>query len=227
MTKSDLERWRFYAPFLVVSAVAVPIVALLFSDSDAEAKVIKFVVLPACWLVAYLYSAMKLRNRYWFRELNTHVAEQIRTELMKLVPSDLVLTQEEEAELREREIWKKLTGVFWEAIDSESELIRHKEHFYANGILYTTAIDLYILMVCASIIYLGLYWCLQDLSFFIGAPVCLAVALLSRLLVLPSCRKRHLELSLEQLDLLKRKKRDFIRHRFREIIVEWRTERQA
>jgi hypothetical protein len=51
--------------------------------------------------------------------------------------------------------------------------------------------------------------------------------LLSRLLVLPSCRKWHLELSSEQLDLLKRKKKDFIRDRFREIIVEWRTERQA
>jgi hypothetical protein len=227
MTKSDLEKWRFSVPFLVASAAALPIVALLFKDPVAEAKVIKFAVLPACWLAAYLYSAMKLRNTHWFRELNAHVTEQIRTELIKLVPSDLEVTQEEKKELREKEIWKKLTGVFWEAVDSDSDLIRHKEHFYANGVFYTTAIDLYIVLTCAAIIYLGLCWYLQDFRFFVGAFISLVVALLSRFLVLPSCRKWHLELSSEQLDLLKRKKRDFVRDRFREIVVEWRKERQT
>jgi hypothetical protein len=227
MTKSDLEKWRFHVPFLVASAATIPIVALLFSNPDAEAKVIKIAVLPACWLAAYFYSAMKLRNRHWFQELNAHVAEQIRTELMKLVPIDLALTREEERELREKEIWKRLTGVFWEAVDSDAELIRHKEHFYANGILYTTAIDLYIILTCASVVYLSLYWYLQNVCFLMGASGCLVVAVLSRLLALPSCRKRHLELSSEQLDLLKRKKKEFIRDRFRQIIVEWRVERNA
>lgn len=227
MTKSNLEKWRFCVPFLVVSAAVLPIVVLLVNDPDVEAKVIKFAVLPVCWLAAYFYSAMKLRNTCWFRELNAHVTDQIRTELIKLVPSDLEVTQKEEAKLREKEIWKKLTGVFWEAVDSDTELIRHKEHFYANGILYTTAIDLYIILTLVSMIYLALYWYLRDSLFFVAVLVCVVVALLSRFLVLPRCRKRHLELSSEQLDLLKRKKKDFIRDRFREIVVEWRKERQA
>jgi len=227
MTKSVLEKWRFRVPFLVVSAAMLPIIVLLLKDSDVEAKVIKFLVLPACWLAAYFYSAIKLRNTHWFRELNAHVTEQIRTELIKLVPSDLEVTQEEKVELREKEIWKKLTGVFWEAVDSDTDLIQHKEHFYANGVFYTTAIDLYIVLTWVSMMYLGLYWYFQDSHFFVGALVCLVVALLSRFLVLPSCRRLHLELSSEQLDLLKRKKNDFIRDRFREIVVEWRKERQA
>ena len=50
---------------------------------------------------------------------------------------------------------------------------------------------------------------------------------MGRVLFLPSRRERHLELSREQLDMLKRKKRQFISDRFREIVTDWRIEKTA
>ena len=227
MTKSDLEKWRFRAPLLIVSNAIIPIVIVLVRDADMETKIIQSAILPLSWVIAFFYSAMKLRNTEWFRELDRHVGALIRAELIALIPDALEITQQEKERLRKKEIWKKLTGVFWEAIDSDPELVRQKEHFYANGVFYTTAVDLYIILPITSIVYSCLCLYNQDLLFLIYSGICLAVGILSRVLILPSCRRRHLELSHEQLSLLRRRKAGFISDRFREIVSDWRTERSA
>ena len=195
------------------------------ADLDRQTKVIQFVVLPASLIIAFFYSMMRLRDSEWFRELDRHVGALIRTELISLIPADLDITDDEKSHLRDKEIWKKLTGVFWEAIDSDSELVKQKEHFYANGIFYTTAIDLYILLPVVSLLYSGLWFYRQVPLFLICSIACIAIGLVSRVFFLPSRRRRHLELSGEQLDLLKRRKRDFISERFRNIVTEWRVEK--
>jgi hypothetical protein len=227
MTKSDLEKWRFRAPFVIVSNAIIPIVIVFTKNTDLETKIIQTLVLPVSWLIAFFYSAMKLRNSEWFRELDRHVGALIRNELLALIPDVLQVTEEERERLRKKEIWKKLTGVFWEAIDSDSELVRQKEHFYANGVFYTAAIDLYIILPMTSIVYSCLWIYKHEVMFLIYSCICLAVGVLSRFLILPSCRQRHLELSSEQLDLLKRKKRDFISDRFHDIVIEWREGQAA
>jgi hypothetical protein len=227
VNKSDLEKWRFHAPLLIVSNALIPIAVAFVKDLDLVTKVSAVVLLPLSWMVAYFYSAMRLRNFYWLRELDRHVGAQIRSELVSLVPADLDITDQEKERLREKEIWKKLTGVFWEAIDSDAQLVRQKEHFYANGVFYSTAVDLYVILTVTSIIYSALGICTQQSLFTLFSGIWLAVGVLSRLLILPSCRKRHLELSREQLDLLKRVKHDFVSERFRDIILGWRSTQRA
>jgi len=227
MTKSGLEKWRFLAPYLIVSNAVIPIVIAFVADMDRQTKIIQVVVLPVSLVFAFIYSMMSLRDPEWYRELNRHVVAQIRTELLGLIPVSLAVTKAEKDKLSEREIWKKLTGVFWEAIDSDPELVRHKEHFYANGVFYTTAIDICILLPAVSLIYSFLWLYRQEPLFLICSAACLGLGLLSWVLFLPSRRKRHLELSREQLDLLKRKKKDFIQDRFRDIVTEWRVEKAA
>jgi hypothetical protein len=226
MTKTDLDKWRFLAPFIIVSSTLIPLVYVFIMDSYLEEKIIQIIVTPTCYILAFFYSAMKLRNPFWARELNKYVGAQIKTELIKLVPDNLNITSEEKIKLKEKEIWKKLTGVFWEAIDSDPILIKQKEHFYTNGVLYTTSIDLFLILPFVALIYLILYFFIITNTLFLCFGVlCFLVSLFSRYLALPSCRKRHLELSTEQLELLRRNKKDFIAGKFKEIIEEWRLEK--
>lgn len=225
MTKSDLDKWRFYAPFIIVSSTLIPLGYVLVQDADSKVTIIQSVVTFFCYILAFFYSSMKLRNLFWVRELNKYVGAQIKTELIKLAPDDLNITSEEKKKLEEKEIWKKLTGVFWEAIDSDPILITQKEHFYANGVFYTTSIDLFLILPFVALIYLILYFFKTNTLFLYFGISCFLVALLSKYLALPSCRKRHLELSTEQLELLRRNKKDFIARKFKEIIQEWRLEK--
>jgi len=227
MTKSDLDKWRFFAPFMIVSSTLIPLIYAFVMDADLVVKNIQIVLTPICYIIAFFYSAMKLRNPYWIRELDKYVGSQIKTELIKLVPDDLNITDEEKKRLKEKEIWKKLTGVFWEAIDSDPILIKQKEHFYSNGVLYTTSIDLFLILPFVALIYVILYFFKTNTLFLCFGILCFLVALLSKYLALPSCRKRHLELSTEQIELLRRNKKDFIARKFKEIILEWRLEKEA
>lgn len=223
MTKSDLEKWRFRAPFIIVSCTLIPLIYIYVQDASSQERIIQTVVTPGCYIFAFFYSAMKLRNPLWSRELSKYVGAQIRTSLVELVPTDLNVTAEEKRQLKEKEIWKKLTGVFWEAIDSDASLVRQKEHFYANGVFYTASIDLFLILPFIALIYLAFYLIQPNTLFLVFAASCLLVSVLSRCLVLPRCRKRHLELSSEQLEFLKRNKKDFVSGKFRQIILEWRA----
>jgi len=225
MIKSDLESWRFRAPFLIVSTTLIPLVYVLIKDTTLEEKIIQCIITPVSFILAFFYSAMKIRNFYWFKELGKYVGVQIKTELIKLVPEDLNITDMEKNELIQKEIWKKLTGVFWEAVDSSPELIAQKEHFYINGIYYTTSIDIILILPLISLFYIGLHLFMPNHLFLYFGICCLIVSILSRIFALPQCRKYHLELSKEQLDFLRRNKKEFISGRFKEIILEWRLEK--
>lgn len=227
MTKSDLDKWRFTAPFFIVSSTLIPLIYFYITDAELSIKIIQIIVTPLCYILAFFYSALKLRNILWTRELNKYVGAQIKSELIKLVPDDLNITTEEKKKLEEKEIWEKLTGVFWEAIDNDPILVKQKEHFYANGILYTTSIDLFIILPFVGLVYLILYFLKTNSLFLCFCILCSLVALLSKYCAIPSCRKRHLELSSEQLNLLKRNKKDFIASKFRQLIQEWRLEKEA
>jgi hypothetical protein len=224
MTKSELDNWRARVPFLITVATFLPLIYALAADTSSEDKLVKAIVVPASWVLAFIYSACNLRGYHWRRELDKHVGESIRRELLSLLPDDLNATDEERQQLREKSIYRKLTGVFWEAIDSDDELRRHKEHFYKNGALYTTALDLYIILPGISVIYsvIALFSTDQWLFLILYSAALLAIAAISRWVALPSCRRRHLELSDEQLDLLKRKKKDFVQEQYRDIVTEWR-----
>jgi hypothetical protein len=224
MTKSDLDKWRFRVPFIIVSSTIIPFfICVIIKDADLEVKIIQYVITPASFIFAFFYSAMKLRKYCWYRELNKYVGAQIKDELIKLVPADLKCSDEEKLKLKEKEIWQKLYGVFWEAIDSEPNLVKNKEHFYANGALYTTSIDVYIILLFFGLIYILLYFIIANALLLLFGVLCLIVALLSKCLALPSCRRHHLELSSEQLNYLRRNKKDFIANKFRQIIQEWRA----
>jgi len=226
MTKSGLEKWRFFVPFLIVSAAATPIILFLVKDENQAARIVQYGIIPASWVLAGLYSAMKLRNYCWYPELERYVGKQIRTELIKLAPGDLGITDAEKERLWEKEIWRKLTGVFWEAIDSDPELRQQKEHFYANGVFYTSAFDLYLLLPVMSLLYCGVGIFLDHVWFLVLAAVYVALALVGRYLIVPRTRKHHMELSSEQLDMLRRRKGKFVSNRFREIIQEWRLKQE-
>lgn len=224
MTHSDLDKSRKYVPFAIFALCLLPWFVIR-SGNLADAKLANEIVAPAFALVAaFFYVGSDFRRSRWKREIDAHVGKQIRDRLLDLIPGDLAVSENERHELQ-GEVFKELTGVFWEAIDGNEVLRSHKEYFYSNGIVYSTSIDVYLICALVGFVYAVMSLVFAEVKFaYVGAGL-IAIAEGSRMLVTPRKRARHMELSREQLDLLRRERGDFVSNRFREIIASWRKER--
>lgn len=224
MTYGDLEKWRKYVPFLIFSACIVPW-ALMRSKSLDEAKLYNELIIPLLAIVAaFVYVGLDCRKVPWKREIDAHVGNQIRKGLLDMVPRDLEVTEDEKHGLQ-GEIFKDLTGVFWEAIDRSDVLRSHKEHFYSNGIVYSTSIDVFLICSFVGFVYALASLAARNASLAYVAASLVAIGLFSRAFVTPRARADHLKLSTEQLELVGREQGDFVSGRFRKIIGDWRRER--
>jgi hypothetical protein len=225
MTKNDLDTWRKRIPWVLFALIFSPFI-LGNSGSETDFKRnVEYTIPALAFAATFFYVGADVRRWLWKREIDAHVGEQIRNALLKLVPDDLEMTEAEKKELLDREIFRELTGVFWEAVDRDEVLRSHKEHFYSNGIVYSTSIDVVIIFALATIGYGVLYFVTRDIRWGIWGTVAILTALASGLFVTPSRRRRHLVLSTEQLDLLSRNQFQFVSERFREIIINWRKQR--
>jgi hypothetical protein len=221
MTLETLHKLRFYGPGAICLAAATPLVYFSVPET-MRGSVLQWILPVIAGAIGLLYSGFHLRDWLWVEEKRHWVVEQIRQEFLKMIPDDLEVTPEERTKLAQEEIYKELTGVFWEAIDSYPELVAQKQFFYQNGFMYTGAIDLaLILPVFATVYYAAFVFGFGKVhSFF--ATGCLFIALLASCFGVPNFRRRHLAFSSEQLDLIHRRRREFVEQRFREIITEWR-----
>jgi hypothetical protein len=224
MTYSELDKWRKVVPFAIFAFCILPWF-LVSSKSLADAKLANDLIVPAIALVAaFFYVGFNFRRPLWDRENDAHVRKQIRDGVLDLIPRDLAVSENERHDLQ-GEVFKELTGVFWEAIDGNDVLRSHKEHFYSNGIVYSTSIDAFLICGFAGLVYIVISFILAEAKFAYWGAGLIAIAVGSRILVTPRTRARHMELSREQLDLLRRERGDFVSNRFSEIIASWRRER--
>lgn len=223
MTLDSLQSRRKSRPFLIAIACILPI---LVHSGGLEPIQLRYMVIAISvgLIVPFFYVVMKLREPRWNREQEEYVRSRIRRSLIKLMPIDLEVTREEEEQLESAEIYKTLTGVFWETVNQDEELRAQKEQFYSNGLDYSTALDVFLLLRFFGIIYLCTSLLLGDYVLFFAGTALVVVALASRWIAVPIARRRHLELSAEQLELLKRRKGQYVSERFREIVLEWRRE---
>jgi hypothetical protein len=225
MTHGELDAWRKRVPWFIFALCILPWF-FIKSTTLAEAKLYSETVVPIVAIIAtYFYVGSDFRRRLWKKEIDAHVGEQIRAALLDMVPKDLAVTDHEKQALLEREIFRELTGVFWEAIGRNDILLSHKEHFYSNGIVYSTSIDVFLICGSAALVYVVASLPTHNLEFLQVGALFAAIALGSRLFVTPRRRARHLALSAEQLDLLRREESDFVSKRFREIIASGRRAR--
>lgn len=225
MTLGDLQSWRKKVPFFIFTFCLLPWFVIK-SPALAQAEApLKIIVPVLAELAAYFYVTLDLRRPRWKREVDTYVGSQIRTGLLDMLPNDLGVSEGERRDLAQREIFKTLTGVFWEAVDRNPVLVSHKEHFYSNGLEYTTSLDVYLICGFSGFCYAVVSLVFGDIRQAVVAAALIAVALASRLLVIPHARRSHLSLSAEQLDLLRREEGKFVSERFREIVTRWRRDR--
>jgi len=221
MTLDSLQSRRKALPFFIATACILP---LLVHSGGLQLVLLRYslAALAIGLTVPFFYVTLKLREPRWNREQEEHVRAQIRSSLITLIPKDLNVTPEEKKQLESAEIYKTLSGVFWDTINQDELLRAQKEQFYSNGLEYSTAIDVFLLLRFFGVCYLGVSLLLGDSVLFVWGAALVVVALAARWFVVPRARRRHLELSVEQLDLLKRQKGDYVSERFREIVVEWR-----
>ena len=223
MTLSELQLWRKKIPFLLAIVCALPWL-LVRPDAFSQAQIPSAVLILAFGLaVGFFYVTLKLRETSWKRENREYVGRQIQNSLVELIPQDLDITPAEREELADTEIYKELTGVFWEAIDQSDVLRAHKEHFYSNGLEYSSAIDVDLLFRFFGLCYLAASLTIGGLSLFVIGVLLVLVAMIARWLAIPRIRQEHLRLSTEQLNLLRREKLEFIEDRFRQIVLGWRS----
>jgi hypothetical protein len=223
MTFETLGKWRLFAPGFICAAATTPGMFFLSIQETGRGQLLQYFLPVITGLIGLLYSGLHLRNCLWKRENAEWVGKQIRQEFLEMIPSDLSVTDAEEKRLSEREIHKELGGVFWEAIDGYPELAAQKQFFYKNGFLYTSAIDATLILPWFAIAYYVVFFCGYGRIHTFFATICLFVAWLACSVIVPICRRRHLALSSEQLDLIRRRRREFVENRFREIIIEWRS----
>ncbi len=218
MTLSALESGRRIAPFAISFACTLPWIVVRGTSLSACALIVLFAL-----IAAFFYMILDLRRSMWQREKDRYVNAQIRHSLITLIPEDVQVTVEERTELVNSRILGELDGVFWNAIEQDPTLRSHKEHFYANGLMYTTAIDGFYLSIVYALCYFIIWPVLDDFWLLISGSILLLFGGLCRWTAIPSRRQRHLDLSLEQLRLLKEEKGDFIATKFRRTILEWRA----
>lgn len=222
VTLDTLSKWRILAPIAICSAATTPGIFFFPIPQSSRETVLHFALPVVAGLAGMLYAALGLRDWLWREEKNRWVGQQIRQEFLKMIPADLGVTPEERVRLDKEEIHNELTGMFWEAIDGYPELAAQKQFFYKNGFLYTSSIDAALILPLIAALYYGLFLLGFGRIHTFFATVCLLVAWVACVLAIPSCRRRHLRLSSEQLDLIRRRRREFVEGRFREIITQWR-----
>ncbi len=227
MTKSELDSWRKRAPWFIFT-IGLSLYFIVVNGASLESAKSKNDLLGAviAATTTFFYVGLGIRNYLWKREMNAHVGNQIREALLQMIPADLGVTEEEKKALAEREVYKNLTGVFWEAVDNDEQLRSHKEHFYSNGITYSTSIDVFIIGLILGFAYIAAALIMGAMQLLLLGGWCIAIALLSRSIVTPMSRKRHLDLSAEQLELLRRRQSEFVSTRFRQIVRGWRSQRE-
>jgi hypothetical protein len=226
MTLSDLNKYRKYIPFALFSLCILPWFAVR-SKTTADVKAACDVIIPAlAFIAAFVYVGGDLGKARWKAEKEAYVGKQIREKLLAMIPADLAVTRDE-ARALEGEVFKELSGVFWEAIEGSEILKSQKEHFYSNGIVYSTSIDVFVICSFSGFVYAVIAVISKNVVFAYVAFGLVALALISKWFVTPVKRARHLALSQEQLELLERERGDFVSTRFREIVTNWRKERFA
>jgi pimeloyl-ACP methyl ester carboxylesterase len=227
MTLSELQAWRKKVPWLVSLLCAVPWLLLRTHPFSGSRLTGTLFALTVALITPIAYVLLDLRERRWSRENDEHVGAQIKRELIALVPEDIHITPGEREQLIGSEIYKKLTGVFWEALDQSEVMRAQKEHFYSNGFEYSSAIDIFLLLRFFGLCYVLVSVVLRDFPLFCVGGILILAALFTRWLGVPRARRRHLALSSEQLDWLKREKGQFVRDRFRTLVQGWRDSTAA
>lgn len=222
MTASELTNRRRKAASYVFGVCLVPWVILNAKDLE-HAKLLTELFVPVLGVIAaFFYVGIDMGRANWDREQDAYVGKQIRETVISMLPEDLRVTEQERALLAKREILKKLTGVFWETVDANEPLRAYKEHFYSNGFLYSLSIDIYLIGVFFSLLYSITSLLSRRVEFAYVAAGCVVIALSSRVLVTPARRKTHLQLSTEQLSILKRDYSKTVQDKLRAIVIGWR-----
>lgn len=222
--KQELRKWRHNAPGYIASVATIPLAWHLGLFVLEPRALLNILVAAFGWLVSHYYGALKLRNGLWIEEQNNHVGEQIRREILSMIPADLEVTAEEREHLSKNWVIKKIYGIFWEAVDSHPQLKDHKESFYEIGKYYSTAFDVFIIWGSAGYFYLfGLYFG-NDWFYLYVSLAFLTAATVSWYYIIPNLRKQMLELSMEQLGQIKRLQRDFVSKAFRDAVKDMRSE---
>ena len=180
MTLGELQWWRKIVPFFVFTFCILPWFVIK-SPAVAQAAVpLKVIVSALAELAAFFYVTLDARRPLWKGENEAYVGRQIRAGLLGMLPEDLGVTDVERRDLAQREIFRTLTGVFWEAVDRNPVLISHKEHFYSNGLEYTTSIDVYLICGFSGFCYAVASLVLADVRQAYVAAFLIVIALASR-----------------------------------------------
>jgi pimeloyl-ACP methyl ester carboxylesterase len=219
MTLNALQLWRKAIPFVISVVCVVPWIGARAQSMRECALILTFAL-----AIAFLYVILNIPGPRWEQEMETHVRAQIRSNLITLVPENLYVTSAEREQLANSEIFKELTGIFWEEIDHNKILRSHKQHFYSNGFAYSTAVDGFLSCIVFGVCYAIAWMILKDIKLLFSAVGLIVVGVICRWLAIPTSRQRHLALSREQLALLKTERGQFIADRFRLIVLKWRAQ---
>jgi hypothetical protein len=222
MTLSELQSGRRVSPWVISLLCIAPWFAVRQEDLSLARGVVTLALVGFGVVTAYFYGALDVRGPRWSREMDRYLGTPIREALIPLAPSDLKLSEEERERLLRTEIYKELTGVFWQAVERNPVLAAQKQHFYSNGFLYSTALDVYILLRFFGAFYAIFAVILNSSTLFLVGLALMGIGFVTRSIGFSRARDHHLLLLGQQLDTLKSEEGNFVAARFRAIVKGWR-----
>lgn len=226
MTLSELVKSRQTVPYVIAGIGLLPLL-IVGQPAPEGGGITKPLVAGLSIAIAFFYSLFGVRDVVWDYELDKKIHPLIKRGILRLVPADLDMTDEELAEVSRRDILKKNTGIFWETVDGNPRLSELKQHHYANGHKYTAAIDAVLLCGLAAVLYL-VYFLVSFRTAWLGVAVVYAIISFGAYqIALLRYRRRHQEITQEQVERLEQLCKAPVQDRLRAIVLQRRAARST
>jgi len=224
MKYETLKQRRLITPGVIGAALTFPAACYVGLSKEIPWGWVSLGAIATSVVYAAIYDGLAIRKLCWDFEQRDYVGEQIKGAMLDLVPKDLILSSDEVELIRQR-TEGAVGGLFWSAIDSDAILKQQKEMFYEVGYAYSTCFDVLILGFFLGLANIVAFAFTEYVPFVLGGIAGMIAAFFAFVFI-PRYRKQMLQISREQLVMLRELKGEELSRKLREILAEYRISKQ-
>lgn len=216
MEKTTLKNLRLITPGVIILFFGLLYVSRgweNFISSTADVEVDPSAISGKAIVIGLfgiLYYALDLRGKIWRNKF----LPDVHTNIFDSLLSGRNYTQSQEQKIRDK---KNLTHIFYSFIDNDASLTNKSKDVYANGYVASTVCDIIVVGGFFTLLYtitgiITSTWHYYSFAAFSIAVIALCTFLLIRV------RKKHVELSNDQLFYIKQKYSNELTQKLNELL---------
>jgi len=199
MDQQTLKTLRLIIPGMLVVIVFLPLFLKGLNPAQVGGTLFRFETLFSIGVVAGIgglfYVVNLVIRRPFFQPQLIPIQENIKEKLLGFCANE-TLNPTARKHLREG---RRLMTVFYHFVDNDESLKEKAKSIRLNGLVMSSIADLMFLLCMAIPVYLVAYWAFRRPHYVVMGLLCAGVNALCWPMIV-TVRKRHIELSDEQLD---------------------------